>query len=69
MVDKGKMKAFPQPDLLGSKPAGTIGLDIVGKLKKKKADSLIAKKDTFNDGTKANVAEVSKSIGNFVNRK
>ena len=68
MVDKGQMVSHPQPDLLGAKPAGAIGPDIVGKLKKKRADSLIAKKDTFKDGTKANVAEVSKSIVNFVNK-
>jgi len=68
MIDKGKMVSHPQPDLLGAKPAGSIGPDIVGKLKKKRADSLIAKKDTFKNGTKSNVAEVSKSIENFVNR-
>ncbi len=75
MEDKGKTTTHDQSDLMSIKPFGNIGEDrsqeetkIVGKLKKKKADSLRAKGSTEESGEKANVGGISKSIGNFVNR-
>jgi hypothetical protein len=72
--DKKRTTEHDQSDLLGMKPFSSIGADrgpeeqkVVGKLKKKKADSLRAEGSTFKDGEKANVGEVSKAIGNFVN--
>lgn len=73
--DKGKVATHDMSHLMGQKPYGNIGpgrtaeeAAIVGKLKKKKASSLIAEGSTEESGEKANVGEVSKSIGNFVNR-
>jgi len=71
--DKGKTTVHDQSDLLGKKPFGNIGPDrtseeVVGKLKKKKADSLRAEGSTVESGEKANLGGIQKSIGNFVNR-
>lgn len=73
--DKGKTEMHDQSDLMGLKPFGNIGegrsqeeTKIVGKLKKKKADTLRAKGSTTESGEKSNVGGISKSIGNFVNR-
>ena len=69
--DKGKSSMHDESFLMGIKPFGSIGpdngIDIVGKLKKKKTDSL-AKGSTSKSGEKANVGNVSTAIGSFVNR-
>lgn len=75
--DKGKVSTYDRSDILGQKPYGNIGPDrdteetksVVGKLKKKKADALVAEGSTSKSGEKANVGEVSTAIGNFVNRQ
>jgi hypothetical protein len=68
--DKGKKEDFDESELMGVKPYGNIGPDrtaeetkVVEKLKKKKAEG-----STSQSGEKANVGEVSKAIGSFVNR-
>jgi hypothetical protein len=74
--DKGKTTTTDQSGLLGVKPYGNIGPDrdadeaagVVTKLKKKKLDALRAEGSTSESGEKANVGEVSKAIGNFVNK-
>ena len=73
--DKGKVETHDQSDLMGVKPFGKIGPDrtteeakVVGKLKKKKGEAIRAEGSTSKDGEKANVGEVSKAIGDFVNR-
>lgn len=73
--DKGRTTTHDQSDLLGMKPFGSIGpgrtteeAKVVGKLKKKKGESLRAEGSTQKGGEQANVGEVSKAIGNFVNR-
>ena len=74
-TDKGKKENFDQSDIMGMKPHASIGPDrtteetkVVDKLKKKKAESLRAKGSTAQDGEKANLGDVVKSIGHFVNR-
>jgi len=74
MQDKGKKESYDQSELLGVKPYASIGpgrtseeTAIVGKLKKKK-QAMVAKGSTSQDGEKANVGSVSRSIGSFVNR-
>jgi hypothetical protein len=73
--DKGKTTTHDMSHLMGQKPYGNIGpgrtaeeAAVVGKLKKKKAGALAAEGSTEESGEKANVGEVCKSIGNFVNR-
>ena len=70
--DKGKSSMHDESFLMGVKPFGNIGpdngIDIVGKLKKKKTDSLLAKGSTSKSGEEANVGKVSTAIGSFVNR-
>lgn len=74
--DKGKVTTHDQSDLLGMKPFSSIGPDrttdetkeVVGKLKKKKVDSLRAKGSTIQEDEEANVGKVTTAIGNFVNR-
>lgn len=68
--DKSKMVSVPHHDLLGTKPAGTIGpsrtqaeTKVVGKLKAKKVA-----KNTFKQSQKANVGEASRAISALVNR-
>ena len=74
--DKGQTTSHDQDDLLGQKPHGSIGpgrtqeeAKVVKHLKKKKASKLRAEGSTSKSGEKANVGEVCKSIGSFVNRK
>ena len=77
MEDKGKKVSHAQSELMGVKPFGNIGpggasnetKSVVGKLKKKKVDSLVADGSTSQSGEKANVGEVSCAINSFVNRK
>ena len=71
--DKGKTENHDQSDLLGVKPFGNIGPDRSAEETKSVKDKLLKKKlrpegSTAQSGEKANVGEVSKSIGNFVNR-
>lgn len=74
--DKGKTTSHDQSDLLGVKPFGNIGPDrnaedtksVVGKLKKKKVDSLRADGSTVESGEKANAGGCSKAIKDFVNK-
>lgn len=68
--DKGKVENYDQSDLLGIKPFGNIGPDrtqaetkVVEKLKK-----LRAKGSTAQSGEEANVGDISKAIGKFVNK-
>jgi hypothetical protein len=75
--DKGKNTMHDMSNLMGVKPYGNIGpgrdteetKSVVGKLKKKKSDSLIAEGSTSKSGEEANVGKVSSAIGSFVNRK
>lgn len=75
--NKGKTSTHDQSDLLGVKPFGNIGPDrdtdetksVVGKLKKKKVDSLRAKGSTSESGEEANGGGVSTAINGFVNKK
>lgn len=75
--DKGQTTSHDATELLSVKPFGNIGSDrsteetkkVVDKLKNKKGQGgLIAKGSTQKSGETANVGEVSKAIGNFVNR-
>jgi hypothetical protein len=72
--DKGKVETFDMSNLMETKPYGNIGPDrsqeetkVVEKLKRKKKVE-VAEGSTEESGQKANVGEVSKAIGNFVNR-
>lgn len=68
--DKGKVETSDESDLMGIKPYGNIGpgrstdeAKIVEKLKKKRA-----KGSTLESGIEANAGQVTKAIGNFVNK-
>lgn len=70
--DKGKKEVFDESGLTGDKPASWIGpgrspeevKKVVEKVKSKRA-----KTSNFKDGEIANVGEVQKAIGNFVNNR
>ena len=74
--DKGKVETHDQSDIMGVKPYGNIGpgrtteeTKVVGKLKKKKGESLRAEGSTQKSGESANADGVSKAIGHFVNNR
>ena len=73
--DKGKVETHDMAHLMGSKPYGNIGpgrsqeeTKVIEKLKNKKKAEVAEGSDEVS-GTKANVGEVSRSIGDFVNKK
>jgi hypothetical protein len=74
--DKGKSEMHDQSDLMGVKPFGSIGPDrsteetksVVGKLKKKKADSMRAEGSTSEDGEKANLGGNIGTLNRFANK-